>query len=101
MLGIIGLKYVVMSEQEGGGEVRLTWRELNTTFGNNGRNLRETSKHQELSCGTRNRSICEMINFPMFYDFTRWSITDHTRELEAIPSLLLATREPGLCPGLV
>ena len=75
MLRIIGVKYVVMSEQEWR-EVR--WRELNTTFGNNERNLREISKHQELSCGTRNRYICEMINFPMFYYFTRRSITNHT-----------------------
>ena len=85
---------MVMAEQE--------WQELNSTCGNNGRNLREISKHQELSCGTRNLYICEIINFPMFYYFTTRSITDHTTEFPARArgkSFLIAS-DPRLCPGL-
>ena len=81
------MKYVVMAEQE--------WQELNSTCGNNGRNLREISKHQELSCGNSYRYICEIINFPRFYYFTTGSITDHTTELEASSSLLPVTRDPA------
>ena len=71
---------MVMSEQEWRAELRVAGIKLNTTFGNNGRNLREISKHQELSCGTGNPDICEIINFPRCFIVLRQGASQITQQ---------------------
>ena len=71
---------MVMSEQEWRAELRVAGIKLNTTFGNNGRNLKEISKHQELSCGTGNPDICEIINFPRCFIVLRQGASQITQQ---------------------